>query len=116
MATNTGADLSAKRCQPCEGGVPPMNEREVRQLLSKLPEWQLGGDGKQIHRTWTLESFKEGIDFINRIADVAEAEQHHPDLCLTDYKQVTVKLCTHAIDGLSENDFIVAAKIDELPS
>jgi len=83
-------------------------------MLRDLDEWELSEGGKQILRRWTVKDFVAGIDFLRRVADVAEAEGHHPDVHLTGYRNVTIELTTHAIDGLSENDFILAAKIDDL--
>jgi 4a-hydroxytetrahydrobiopterin dehydratase len=115
MATATASDLRAKSCKPCEGGVEPLSRDEANRLLSNLDGWQLSEEGSSIVRKWTVNDFQAGIDFFNRVTQIAEAEQHHPDLHLTGYRNVMVELSTHAIGGLSENDFIIAAKIDELP-
>jgi 4a-hydroxytetrahydrobiopterin dehydratase len=80
-----------------------------------LPGWRLTHDGKRIRKDWTVKHFKAGIEFFNAVRDVAEEEQHHPDLHLEGYRNVWIELWTHAIGGLSENDFILAAKIDRLP-
>lgn len=108
-------ELRHKRCQPCEGGVPPVPRDEAERLLEGLPGWRLSPDGKAIRREWRVKDFAAGVEFFGRVAELAEAEQHHPDLHLTGYRHVTVELTTHAIGGLSENDFILAAKIDALP-
>jgi len=84
-------------------------------MLADLPGWKLTENGKRIRREWTVKNFLAGIDFFNRVGGLAEAEQHHPDLHLAGYRQVAIELWTHAIGGLSENDFILAAKIDRLP-
>lgn len=107
-------DLTHKKCTPCEGGTPPLSKVQSTELLKQIPEWEITDDGKKITRTFTFANFVESVDFINKVKDIAEGENHHPDLHLHSYKNVTVDLSTHAIKGLSENDFIVAAKIDAL--
>jgi 4a-hydroxytetrahydrobiopterin dehydratase len=111
----TATDLKQKHCRPCEGGVAPLSGDEVREHLAAVPQWKLTGDGKRIRREWRVKNFAAGLDFFQRIGDVAEDENHHPDLHLTGYRNVAVELSTHALGGLSENDFILAAKIDALP-
>src|SRR4051794_35849765 len=113
--TTTADQLAAKHCQPCEGGVPPIAGDEARRLIRELPGWDLSPDGNRIRRRWKVKDFAAGIDFFQRVAELAEREDHHPDLHLANYRDVTVELSTHAIGGLSENDFILAAKINELP-
>ena len=106
-------ELREKKCEPCEGGVKPMNKDIVEEYLGKVSrEWK-AKDDKKIRREVPFENFKRGMAFANQIAVIAEQEGHHPDLCIH-YHQVDVELTTHAIGGLSENDFIMAAKIDEL--
>ncbi len=107
-------DLAKKRCAPCEGGVAPLSAERVRELLPQVPAWQLGPDGRRISRRWRVLDFATGLDFFRRIGELAEAEDHHPDLHLANYRDVTVELWTHAAGGLTENDFILAAKIDAL--
>ncbi|MBI2195201.1 MAG: 4a-hydroxytetrahydrobiopterin dehydratase [Planctomycetes bacterium] len=109
------AELTRKKCRPCEGGVPPLTRQESENLLVQTPNWEITEDGKRIRREWTVRNFVTAIDFFNRVAKVAEEEGHHPDVHLVRYRQVAIELWTHAIGGLSENDFIVAAKIDQLP-
>jgi 4a-hydroxytetrahydrobiopterin dehydratase len=104
-------DLTQKRCVPCEGGVPPLGKSETEKLLSQLPEWSLSG--KWITREFTFRNFLQAMDFVNRVAGLAEAEGHHPDIHIQ-YNRVRFDIWTHAIGGLSENDFILAAKIDAL--
>ena len=107
-------ELSKRRCVPCEGGIPPVEQTRADQLLAQLaPGWKVTGDGKRLARRFTFPGFPQAIAFIDRMAVLAEEEQHHPDLCLH-YKIVDVTLYTHAIGGLSDNDFILAAKIDRL--
>ena len=103
--------LEQKRCVPCEGGVPKLGGDEVRRLLAETPGWEAEGD--KLHRTLMFDNFLVAMAFVNRMADLAEAEGHHPDFCVH-YRRVDVTVWTHAIDGLSENDFILAAKINAL--
>lgn len=114
MTTLTAEQLTQKKCKPCEGGVAPSTADEARQQLQKLPGWQLTADGKRIRKEWTAKHFMAAIRFFNQVAELAEAEGHHPDLHLEGYRKVAIELWTHAIGGLSENDFIVAAKIDQV--
>src|SRR5687768_11592254 len=115
MAVQTPAELIKKKCLPCEGGVDPYPLEEAKKQLKQLNGWRLTDDGKRIRKDWIVKNFMSGIDFFNRCAEVAEDDNHHPDLHLEGYRNVRVELWTHAIGGLSENDFILAAKIDELP-
>jgi len=115
MSSATAKELTRKHCVPCEGGIPPVPAEQVRELLSGLPGWKLSSDGKRIRREWRGEDFTTALDFFDRVGQLAEEEAHHPDLHLTGYRHVAIELSTHAIDGLSENDFILAAKIDQLP-
>ncbi|MDA0842325.1 MAG: 4a-hydroxytetrahydrobiopterin dehydratase [Planctomycetota bacterium] len=108
-------DLTSKKCKPCEGGVAPLTRAEAGQLLKQTPEWAISDDGIRITRKWTVKNFVAAMEFFNKATEVAEKEGHHPDFHLVGYRNVTVELWTHAIGGLSENDFIVAAKIDQLP-
>src|SRR5689334_15982064 len=109
------AELARRKCRPCEGGVPPLSSAEVQQLLPKVPQWRLTADGKAIRREWRVKDFATGLDFFDRIGRIADEQDHHPDLHLTGYRNVAIELSTHAVGGLSENDFILAAKIDQLP-
>lgn len=108
-------DLTTEKCRPCEGGIPLLTPAEVEQMLRQVPEWRLTADGQRIRREWRVQDFLTALDFFNRIGEIAEAEDHHPDLHLVGYRNVTIELWTHAIGGLSENDFILAAKVDRLP-
>jgi len=106
-------NLLQKHCVPCEGAVPPLPQSDAEKLLKEAcADWKLS-DGKKISREFKLKNFKEALQFVNKVAHLAEAEGHHPDI-LVHYNRVTLELWTHAIDGLSENDFIMAAKIDAL--
>lgn len=106
-------DLTQKKCVPCEGGDPPLTQAQVQAYLPQISdEWQVE-DNKKIQREFTFADFKRAMGFVNRIAEIAEDEGHHPDLYIF-YNKVRVELWTHAVKGLSENDFIIAAKIDQL--
>ncbi|HEX5472473.1 MAG TPA: 4a-hydroxytetrahydrobiopterin dehydratase [Lacipirellulaceae bacterium] len=115
MAVQTPTELVQKKCKPCEGGVEPYSVDEAKQQLSQLRGWRLTHDGQRIRKDWTVKDFLAGIEFFNRCAEVAEHDDHHPDLHIEGYRNLWIELWTHAIGGLSENDFILAAKIDELP-
>lgn len=115
MTTQTVENLRHKKCVPCEGGVPPVSPADAQRLIADLPGWQLIENGQRIRREWVVKNFVAAIEFFNRIAALAEEEGHHPDLHLTGYRRAAVELSTHAIGGLSENDFILAAKIDQVP-
>ena len=109
-----GEPLARKKCVPCEGGVDPLNPDQAQEMLKQLsPEWMLIDQCRMLARSFVFKDFKQALDFANKIGAIAEEEQHHPDLTLG-YGNVGVELTTHAIGGLSENDFIVAAKIDEI--
>jgi 4a-hydroxytetrahydrobiopterin dehydratase len=115
METQTTEQLTQKKCVPCEGGVPKYTLDEARAQLSNLAGWRLTHDGQRIRKDWTVKNFTAGIDFFDSVAHVAEDEGHHPDLHLEGYRNLWIEVYTHAIGGLSENDFILAAKIDKLP-
>jgi 4a-hydroxytetrahydrobiopterin dehydratase len=115
LSTPTQEQLSKKRCTPCEGGVPALAPDSARSLVSNLEGWTLDSGAKLISRSWTVKNFMAGIDFFNKVAALAEAEGHHPDLHLEGYRRVTISLWTHAVGGLTENDFIMAAKINQIP-
>ena len=107
--------LVSKKCLPCEGGVEPCTLQESEQQLKQLTGWYLTHDGQRIRKDWTVKNFVAGMDFFNKVTEVAEADGHHPDLHIYGYRNVWIELWTHAIGGLSENDYILAAKIDQLP-
>lgn len=115
MQAQSTEQLVAKKCVPCEGGVPAYSAAEAQEQLQKLHGWEFSNNGQRIRKKWTAKNFLAGINFFSRVADLAEAEQHHPDLHLEGYRNVTIEIWTHAIGGLSENDFILAAKIDQIP-
>ena len=105
--------LIQRTCKPCEGGAEPLPLSAAQRLLQDVKGWELV-DGKSIRKTVQCKDFMDAVSRIQRIAPIAEAEDHHPDLHLTGYRKLTIELSTHAIGGLSENDFILAAKIDQL--
>jgi len=107
-------DLVAKKCLPCEGGVAKYSRAEAESQLATLPAWHLTHDGTRIRRDLALKNFRDCVKLLNNVAALAEREQHHPDLHLEGYRTVWIEIFTHAIGGLSENDFILAAKIDAL--
>lgn len=115
MCAQTAQELVASRCVPCEGGVPAATLDEAKAQLEQLDGWQLTEDGKRIRKHWTTKNFMAAMRFFDRVAELAEDEGHHPDLHLESYRSVAIEIWTHAIGGLSENDFILAAKIDRLP-
>ncbi len=115
MEIQTAQQLVAKKCQPCEGGVDPFPLDEAQEQLKRLSGWRLTQDGQRIRKDWTVKHFMAGMEFFHKVAAVAEDDGHHPDLHLDGYRNVWIELWTHAIGGLSENDFILAAKIDQLP-
>ena len=115
MDTQTPEQLIKKKCVPCEGGVPKYSPEEANAQLTKLSGWHMTHDGERIRKDWVVKHFLAAMEFFNAVADVAEEEGHHPDLHLEGYRNVWIEIYTHAIGGLSENDFILAAKIDELP-
>jgi 4a-hydroxytetrahydrobiopterin dehydratase len=115
MPTLTESELTHKKCKPCEGGVDPVSPDEAKAQIAKLRGWTLSPDSKNIRKQWVVKNFMAAINFFNEVAKIAEADDHHPDLHLTGYRNVAIELSTHAIGGLSENDFILAAKIDQVP-
>ncbi|MBI2102096.1 4a-hydroxytetrahydrobiopterin dehydratase [Candidatus Woesearchaeota archaeon] len=104
-------DLTKKKCVPCEAGMPPLKEAGINEFLKEIPTWQI----KEGHlcKKFKFRNFKEAMIFVNSVAEIAENEGHHPDFSVH-YNIVEIEIWTHAINGLSENDFIVAAKIDKL--
>lgn len=105
-------ELTEQKCVACEGGVIPLVRAESEILLKQIPGWELSEDDKTISRNYTFKDFKEALSFVQKVGEIAESEGHHPDIHLTNFKNVRIDLSTHAIDGLSNNDFILAAKID----
>jgi 4a-hydroxytetrahydrobiopterin dehydratase len=106
--------LTDKKCVPCEGIGRAYTAAEVQPHLGEILGWILAQDGKSIERAYTLKNFVVCVDLINKIKEIAEDEMHHPDLHLTGYKNLKVVLYTHALGGVTENDLIVAAKINQI--
>ena len=111
-------DLTKKACVACEGGAPPLQGQELHTYLEEVEDWTLvkpeDGGTQRIQKKFEFKNFREALAFVNKVGEIAEAEGHHPDIHLVSYKNVVIELYTHAIGGLSENDFIVAAKINAL--
>lgn len=107
------SSLTKKHCVPCERGTYPLSKEESKNLLKEVNNWTLVED-REIEKNYVFKDFREALEFINKVGKIAENEGHHPDIKLHNFKEVNVKISTHAIDGLSENDFILAAKIDDL--
>lgn len=104
-------DLTKQHCIPCEGTEQPLTREEVEKMMDKVPRWELNSEATELTKEYTCTSFMDAVERINSIAAIAEAEGHHPNLHLTSYKHLRIVLSTHAIGGLSNNDFILAAKI-----
>lgn len=106
-------NLLQKKCVPCEGGTTPLSISEVGRLLSDVKNWNASPDFKKISKEFRFKEFLDSIHFVNEVARIAESEGHHPDLSIN-YDNVTATLSTHAIGGVSLNDFILAAKLDQV--
>jgi 4a-hydroxytetrahydrobiopterin dehydratase len=107
------AQLAEKQCVPCRGGVEPLKGEVIGQLAGQLqPDWEVVGE-HHLEREYKFKDFRQALEFVNRVGELAEQENHHPDILLS-YGKVVVQLWTHKIHGLHENDFILAAKIDAL--
>ena len=104
------SELAKQQCKPCQGGVPPLTSEQIKPLLEQINAWDVV-ENHHLEKTYTFPDFAHGLDFVNRIGTVAEMQQHHPDLYLA-WGKVTVKIWTHKINGLTESDFIFAAKCD----
>ena len=107
------SDLTQKYCVACEAGTPPMSIEEAERLVEQVPGWELKPEEKKLVRRFKFKDFRQSMAFVNKVADLAESEGHHPDIYIS-WNRVRLELTTHAIKGLSENDFIMAAKISEL--
>lgn len=108
------SDLASKKCVPCEGGIPPLTPIEFQEYLKQInSDWQVSEDGKKIGRKFKFRDFKSALDFVNKVSEIAETENHHPVIKFG-WGFVTINSTTHVISGLSENDFILAAKIDRM--
>ena len=107
--------LCSTKCVPCEGGVPKLSPEDAKAQLAVLDGWELMSGPDRIRKSWTVKHFMAGLEFFGKVAEVAEAEGHHPDLHLVGYRNVSIEIWTHAIQGLSLNDFVLAARSDQLP-
>lgn len=106
-------DLINKKCVSCKGGTPPLSEEKVKEYLVQLKsDWEVL-ESQKLRKEFKFKDFPEAIDFVNKVAKIAESEDHHPDIHIS-YRKVVIELWTHAVGGLSENDFILAAKIENL--
>ena len=112
------SDLLNKKCIPCEGGILPFDISEIHKYQTKIDGWDVKKDEKEIHfleKKFTFKNFTNSQNFINKVGEIAEAEDHHPDIFFG-WGYAKIIITTHAIEGLSENDFILAAKIDQIPN
>src|SRR6185503_10160116 len=110
---NESCDLQSKHCLPCEAGVPSLTKEKIKTLLEKVKHWEINPENTIISRRYTFKNFYKTMSFVNAIAWIANQENHHPDLEVG-YNYCLVKYTTHAMNGLTKNDFICAAKIDGL--
>src|SRR5437660_9984794 len=106
------SELAEKTCVPCRGGVSAIKGKELSDLHKQVPDWQVVNE-HHLMRKFTFPDFRRALDFVNRVGEIAEQQGHHPDILLA-WGRVEITLWTHKIDGLTESDFIIAAKIDEL--
>ena len=106
------ADLAQRECVPCRGGVPPMKGDEIKSLSAQLPEWQVVNE-HHLRKEYQFKNFAETLDFVNRVGKLAEEQGHHPDICFG-WGKAEITIWTHKIDGLTESDFVLAAKIDKV--
>jgi 4a-hydroxytetrahydrobiopterin dehydratase len=106
-------ELAARSCVPCRGGIPPVSEEEARRLHAATPLWTIGEKGTRLSRRFEFRDFVQAMEFVNRVAGIAEEQGHHPDIAIH-WNKVDLVLWTHKIGGLHENDFILAAKINRL--
>jgi 4a-hydroxytetrahydrobiopterin dehydratase len=105
-------DLADRQCVPCRGGVPPLENDVIQELLGQVTDWQ-AVDNHHLKKTYRFENFRDTLAFVNRVGELAEGQGHHPDICFG-WGQAEISIWTHKIDGLTESDFVLAAKIDKL--
>jgi len=105
-------DLASQTCVPCRGGVPPLKGSELARIHQQVPQWNVVNE-HHITRKFTFPDFKQALDFVNRVGELAEQQGHHPDILLT-WGKAEITMWTHKINGLTQSDFIMAAKIDKL--
>jgi 4a-hydroxytetrahydrobiopterin dehydratase len=110
---DTTCALKDSTCKPCEGGVPPLTKSQIEELLPQISRWSVVED-KQIQKDFKYKNFKQALEFVNKVGEIAEQQGHHPNIFLHNWNKVRISLSTHAIKGLSDNDFILAAKIDTI--
>jgi len=106
------SELAERQCVPCRGGVPPMKGEQINEMSSQLPDWQVVNE-HHLQRNYRFKDFRESFDFVNRVGELAEEQGHHPDICFG-WGKADITIWTHKIDGLTESDFVLAAKIDKL--
>lgn len=104
--------LAERECVPCRGGVPPLQGEEIKEFSSQLTDWRVVNE-HHLQKTYEFKNFRETLDFVNRVGELAEGQGHHPDICFG-WGKADVTIWTHKIDGLTESDFVLAAKIDRL--
>ncbi len=107
------SELAKKTCEPCRGGIPPMTPDEAKAHLDQVPGWELNADATRLERTFSFGNFGDALDFVNEIGEMAETEGHHPEIHFG-WGYCKVEIFTHKIGGLHQNDFILAAKINEV--
>jgi 4a-hydroxytetrahydrobiopterin dehydratase len=105
-------DLAERECVPCRGGVPPLKGEEIKKLSTQLDGWQIINE-HHLQKTYAFKNFRESLDFVNRVGELAEEQGHHPDISFG-WGKADITIWTHKIDGLTESDFVLAAKIDRL--
>ncbi len=106
-------NLNHKYCKPCEAGIPALSPEQNSELIKEVENWILIDD-KKIEKTFSFKDFKAALEFVNKVGEIAESEGHHPNIYMFSFNKVKIDLYTHNIDGLSENDFILASKIDNI--
>ena len=106
------ADLAERECVPCRGGVPPLTGEQIKPLAEQLDGWQVV-DEHHLQKLYKFKGFRDTLDFVNRVGELAEQQGHHPDICFG-WGKADITILTHKIDGLTESDFVLAAKIDKL--
>jgi len=105
-------ELAERQCVPCRGGVPPLTAEQIQPLIAELRDWQVI-NGHHLQKTYSFKNFRETLDFVNRVGELAEEQGHHPDICFG-WGKADITIWTHKIEGLTESDFVLAAKIDRL--
>jgi 4a-hydroxytetrahydrobiopterin dehydratase len=106
------SELASKQCVPCRGGIPPLQGSEINRLLEQLSGWEVVNE-HHLKKDYRFANFREALTFVNQVGELAEEQGHHPDICFG-WGKVEITIWTHKIDGLTESDFILAAKIDEI--